>query len=51
MVPNLYTTTANASMSASALAPAGGDQAHPNIQPSIAINYCIALQGVFPARN
>lgn len=30
---------------------AGGNQAHPNIQPVLAVNYCICVQGVFPARN
>ncbi len=29
----------------------GGNLPHPNIQPVLAITYCIALQGVFPARN
>lgn len=29
----------------------GGNQTHPNIQPNLAINYCICAQGVFPARN
>jgi microcystin-dependent protein len=29
----------------------GGNQAHTNMQPSIAINYIICVQGVFPSRN
>lgn len=29
----------------------GGSQAHSNIQPSLCIGFCIALQGIFPARN
>ena len=29
----------------------GGSQAHTNIQPFLAINYIIALQGTFPSRN
>ena len=29
----------------------GGDQDHPNVQPSLAVNYIIALQGVFPSRD
>jgi microcystin-dependent protein len=28
-----------------------GGQAHENMQPYIALNFCIALQGVFPSRN
>jgi microcystin-dependent protein len=29
----------------------GGSQAHVNMQPYLVLNYCIALQGVFPSRN
>jgi len=29
----------------------GGSQAHENMQPFLAVNYCIALQGLFPSRN
>jgi len=29
----------------------GGGQAHDNMQPWIAVNFCIALQGLFPSRN
>ncbi|MAD46012.1 MAG: phage tail protein [Oceanospirillaceae bacterium] len=29
----------------------GADQAHSNLQPSIAINFVIALQGTYPSRN
>ena len=29
---------------------AGGSQAHNNLMPSLAMNFCIALQGVFPTR-
>src|SRR5579859_2256489 len=30
---------------------AGGNQPHVNIQPYQAINWCIALRGIFPSRN
>jgi microcystin-dependent protein len=30
---------------------AGSSQPHPNIQPYLAINWCIALTGIFPSRN
>jgi microcystin-dependent protein len=33
------------------LAPAGGDQPHNNMQPYLTLNFCIALQGVFPPRT
>ncbi len=29
----------------------GGGQAHNNMQPTLAVNFCIALQGLFPSRN
>jgi microcystin-dependent protein len=32
------------------IAPAGGSLPHNNMMPSLALNFCIALQGVFPAR-
>ena len=30
---------------------AGGGQGHANVQPSLVLNFCIALQGLFPSRN
>jgi microcystin-dependent protein len=50
---------ANATMAASAVtvggnaacAAAGGGQAHENRQPFLVLNYCVALQGIFPSRN
>lgn len=29
----------------------GGGQAHENMQPYLAVNFCIALRGLFPSRN
>jgi microcystin-dependent protein len=37
-------------MAFQALAPAGSSLPHNNIQPSLVVNFCIAMQGVFPAR-
>lgn len=37
----------NVAMGPNALSPAGGGQAHNNMQPYIAMNYCIAMAGVF----
>ena len=31
--------------------PAGGNQAHNNMQPYLVMNYIIALVGIFPSRN
>jgi microcystin-dependent protein len=39
------------SMSPQALAPAGGDVPHNNLMPYLTLNFCIALQGVFPPRT
>jgi microcystin-dependent protein len=39
------------SVSASTIAPAGGSQPHNNLQPYLTLNFCIALQGVFPPRT
>ncbi|HYM01970.1 MAG TPA: tail fiber protein [Stellaceae bacterium] len=30
---------------------AGGSQPHNNLMPSLVVNWCIALQGIFPTRN
>lgn len=45
-----YDSVANTNMH-SALAPAGGDQPHNNMQPYLTLYFCIALQGVFPPRT
>lgn len=37
-------------MAPQALAPAGGSLPHNNMMPYLTVNFCIALQGVFPAR-
>ncbi len=38
-------------LSDNAIAPAGGDQPHNNMQPYLTLNFCIALQGVYPPRT
>jgi microcystin-dependent protein len=38
-------------MSSNALAPSGGDQPHNNMMPYLTLNFCIALQGVYPPRT
>jgi microcystin-dependent protein len=38
-------------MNAGAIGQAGGGQPHTNIQPFLCLNFCIALQGIFPSRN
>jgi microcystin-dependent protein len=38
-------------MSGAAVATAGGSQPHNNMSPYLTLNFCIALQGIFPARS
>jgi microcystin-dependent protein len=33
------------------VAPAGGNQPHPNLQPYTVVSFAICLQGIFPSRN
>jgi microcystin-dependent protein len=45
------TTTVDTSMDPQALTlSAGGGQAHENRQPFLSLNYCIAMEGIFPQR-
>jgi microcystin-dependent protein len=44
---NLATVT----LAAGTLAPAGGSLPHTNMQPFLTLQFCIALQGVFPPRG
>jgi microcystin-dependent protein len=44
-------TTGLVMMAFQILAPAGGDLPHNNMQPYLTLNFCIALQGVFPPRT
>lgn len=51
---NIYVAAAGATrtpMSNQALAPVGGGLPHNNMQPYLTLNFCIALQGVFPPRS
>ena len=45
------TTTGLVHMSDNTIAPAGGDQPHNNMEPYLTLNFCIALQGVYPPRT
>jgi microcystin-dependent protein len=38
-------------MALQALPPAGGSLPHNNLQPYLTLNFCIALQGIFPSRQ
>lgn len=49
----LYSPTGTATTLAPAAltTAAGGGRPHNNLQPYLALNFCVALQGVFPARS
>jgi microcystin-dependent protein len=44
-------TSGLVTMADSTVAPAGGDQPHNNLMPYLTLNFCIALQGVYPPRT
>jgi len=47
-----YSTQApDTSLNPAAIGIAGGSQPHNNLMPYLTLNFCIALQGIFPARN
>jgi len=49
---NVYSTNAaNAVMLAGTVGNVGGSQAHLNLSPFLALNFCIAIQGIFPSQN
>ncbi len=47
----LSTTAPNQTIAPTSMGFAGGNQPHNNMQPYLALNFCICLNGVFPARN
>lgn len=49
---NFYGNAAeNTVLNPATVSNAGGNQPHSNMQPYLVVNYCIALQGLFPSRN
>jgi microcystin-dependent protein len=47
----LYGTPADVTMAPTALGVSGGSQPHNNMQPFLAMNFIIALNGIFPPRQ
>lgn len=43
--------TALTALHANTVTQTGAGQPHPNMQPFLTINFCIALQGIFPSQN
>ena len=51
---NVFSTGNNlteVAMSPSAITPTGGASPHSNMMPYLTVNFCIALQGIFPPRS
>lgn len=48
---NPATSGTTPNMNPAAVALAGGGQPHNNMMPYQVLNYCIAMQGIFPSRN
>lgn len=48
-----FTTSAanNSTFASDTIGFNGGNQAHPNQQPYLTLNFCIALNGIFPSRS
>lgn len=46
-----FTSLSNTTLNSSSVTNAGGGQAHSNLQPYLTLNWCIALQGVFPSQS
>src|SRR5262245_38637392 len=50
---NMYSTSTSpvTQLNVNAAPPAGGSLPHNNLQPYLTLNFCIALQGIFPPRG
>ncbi|WP_196137517.1 phage tail protein [Aliikangiella sp. G2MR2-5] len=49
---NMYAPPENlTALSSQSISVMGGNQAHNNIQPTLVVNFCIAVTGLFPSRN
>lgn len=52
-VDDIYssTLTTPVALNAAEIGGTGGSQAHNNLQPFLTLNFCVALQGIFPSRT
>jgi microcystin-dependent protein len=48
---NAYSTSAPPAVLGKGMSTTGSSQPHNNMQPYLVVNFCIALQGIFPSRN
>ena len=50
-LPTYVVPAANVALNPQTISLVGGSQSHANIQPCLAVNYCIATTGIYPSRN
>jgi microcystin-dependent protein len=48
---NIFGSSGDTALHPSVLSSVGGSQPHANVQPVLALNFVIALVGIFPSRN
>jgi len=48
---NAYSSVIDSNMAPQAIPAVGGNQPHDNMSPYLVLNFCIALQGIFPSMN
>ncbi|MGD0046440.1 MAG: tail fiber protein [Bryobacteraceae bacterium] len=48
---NPFNATAGTPMTAASIGATGGSQPHLNMSPFLVLNFCIALQGIFPSQD
>ncbi len=46
-----YNGAPSTTMHSESIGASGGNQPHNNLPPFLVLNYCIALEGIFPSRN
>lgn len=51
LIASSPTSPVNVTLSPQVISPAGGGGAHSNMQPYLAINYCIAVEGIWPLKQ
>lgn len=51
LTPYQTANTAQEMLASASIPESGADQAHTNLQPLLSLNFCIALQGIFPERG
>lgn len=47
----MYGSSASTTLNPASIGSTGGSQPHNNLQPYLTLNFCIALQGIFPSRS